>query len=241
MSILIDAQNISLSRENRSILEGVSLKVCSQDFKTIIGPNGAGKTMLLKALLGIEKLNGGTVYRKKQLRVGYVPQRLHISKDMPLRVHELISLNRLFNHEEYHSVLERFDILALLKKQVAALSGGELQRVLLARALLGHPEVLILDEPDQNFDLGAQLSLYALITSLYEKFKFAILMVSHNLHFVMSATQEVYCLNRYIHCSGSPQHVQHSSEFVRLFGKEIAENIAVFHHDVQKHEDGMHG
>lgn len=240
MSMLIAAQDIFLRRADRIILEHVNIELHDHSFTTIIGPNGAGKTMLLQVLLGIEQASNGSVYRKDGLKVGYVPQKMHISHEIPMRSQELVSLNRSFDKKSYKTVIEQLDIGSLMQQQVAALSGGELQRVLLARALLGRPEILILDEPDQNFDLPAQLSFYSLIQTLYQEHGYAILMVSHNLHLVMSATEEVYCLNRHFLCSGSPHHVRNSAAFVELFGAEIAENLAVFHHDVTKHEYNTH-
>ena len=234
---LIHAHNISVVKGGKHILKDVSVSIEKNSFKTIIGPNGAGKTMLLHTLLGIEREISGSITRKKNLSIGYVPQHLQVSKDIPLRVVDMLRLYRRPLDVHNNPVIQTFQIDPILNKQMHTLSGGEHQRVLLARALLNNPELLILDEPDQNLDVGGKIALYDIIRSIYQNYGCAILMVSHDIHFVVSSTQEVYCLNNVVCCSGSPQAVKDSREFADLFGQEIAETFAVYHHSIPQHTE----
>ena len=239
MTTLIEGIDICLTRQERSILSNVSLKIDSGDFITLIGPNGAGKSMLLKTLLGLIKPDSGRVIRKDGLRIGFVPESLNIDPTLPLSVKRFLTLNA--NKDELDDeIIAETNITDLLDRQMTNLSGGERQRVLLARALHAHPEILILDEPAQNLDMSGQLNLYALMEKIFELRKIAILMVSHDLHLVMSSTQKVVCLYEHICCSGEPQAVAKDPEFISLFGHDMARLLSVYPHAHDHSHDHDH-
>ncbi|MDA8654916.1 ATP-binding cassette domain-containing protein [Alphaproteobacteria bacterium] len=239
MTTLIEGIDICLTRQERTILSNVSLKIDSGDFITLIGPNGAGKSMLLKTLLGLIKPDSGRVIRKDGLRIGFVPESLNIDPTLPLSVKRFLTLNA--NKDELDDeIIAETNITDLLDRQMTNLSGGERQRVLLARALHAHPEILILDEPAQNLDMSGQLNLYALMEKIFELRKIAILMVSHDLHLVMSSTQKVVCLYEHICCSGEPQAVAKDPEFISLFGQDMARLLSVYPHAHDHSHDHDH-
>lgn len=239
MTTLIEGIDIYLTRQERTILSNVSLKIDSGDFITLIGPNGAGKSMLLKTLLGLIKPDSGRVIRKDGLRIGFVPESLNIDPTLPLSVKRFLTLNA--NKDELDDeIIAETNITDLLDRQMTNLSGGERQRVLLARALHAHPEILILDEPAQNLDMSGQLNLYALMEKIFELRKIAILMVSHDLHLVMSSTQKVVCLYEHICCSGEPQAVAKDPEFISLFGHDMARLLSVYPHAHDHSHDHDH-
>ena len=239
MTTLIEGIDICLTRQERTILSNVSLKIDSGDFITLIGPNGAGKSMLLKTLLGLIKPDSGRVIRKDGLRIGFVPESLNIDPTLPLSVKRFLTLNA--NKDELDDeIIAETNITDLLDRQMTNLSGGERQRVLLARALHAHPEILILDEPAQNLDMSGQLKLYALMEKIFELRKIAILMVSHDLHLVMSSTQKVVCLYEHICCSGEPQAVAKDPEFISLFGHDMARLLSVYPHAHDHSHDHDH-
>ena len=230
MSALIKATDITVIRQNKHILKEVSLNICERDFITVIGPNGAGKSMLLKCLLGFYKADGGTIKRRKNLTIGYMPQHLSFDYSMPITVKRFLCLRKKINVRELPKVLEETHTKSLLHKPMAALSDGELQRVLLARSLLNNPKLLVLDEPAQNLDISGQLAFYKLLKTVYTKRLLSILMVSHDLHLVMASTKQVVCLFHHICCSGEPQMVTKDPEFVSLFGNDMANMLAVYQH-----------
>lgn len=201
---------------------------------TIIGPNGSGKTTLIRLLLGLEAPDSGSITRKPQLAIGYVPQKLAINRVLPLDVAYFL---RLSDNNPKDEMVEKIaldvGIYHCLYQNIHSLSGGEMQRVLLARALLSNPELLVLDEPAQGVDVTGQAELYALIARISREKKMAVLMVSHDLHLVMSATDQVICLNHHVCCSGHPHAVRDDPEFAALFGKNVADSLAVYthHHD----------
>jgi len=239
MTTLIEGIDICLTRQERTILSNVSLKIDSGDFITLIGPNGAGKSMLLKTLLGLIKPDSGRVIRKDGLRIGFVPESLNIDPTLPLSVQRFLTLNA--NKDELDDeIIAETNITDLLDRQMTNLSGGERQRVLLARALHANPEILILDEPAQNLDMSGQLNLYALMEKIFELRKIAILMVSHDLHLVMSSTQKVVCLYEHICCSGEPQAVAKDPEFISLFGQDMARLLSVYPHAHDHSHDHDH-
>jgi len=240
---LIAADRLSITRQGRSILQDVSLEVGAGDFITIVGPNGAGKTMLLKAMMGLERIDSGAVTRRPGLRIGYVPQRLVADATIPLSVRHFLQLRTRVSAPTLERAAEETGITAHLDCPLHVLSGGELQRVLLARALLGRPDVLILDEPAQNLDVGGQLGFYKLLERLYREHGLTILMVSHDLHLVMASTKKVVCLFHHICCSGEPHVVTRDPEFIALFGDDMARLMAVYHHEHHhEHEEGhTHG
>ena len=235
---LTAAENVSVKRRGFAVLRDVSLRVERGDFVTIVGPNGAGKTTLLKCLAGLLTPDSGTVVRASGASVGYVPQRLSAADAMPLSARAFLSLRRGATAAAVARIAEETAVSATLDSPLHALSGGELQRVLTARALLGSPDLLVLDEPTQNMDVSAQLAFYELLERLYRRRKMAVLLVSHDLHLVMAATRRVVCLYHHICCQGAPQAVARDPEFVALLGGDMARMTAVYHH---AHRSCSHG
>ena len=230
MHPLLRANNISLIKEKKRILDNVSLQIERKGFVTIIGPNGAGKSLLLKCLLGIEKPSNGEIWQKKNLRIGYLPQKIYPNPTIPISTQNFLQLKQKKNQEEIDKIARETDCQSLLKTPLYSLSGGEMQRVLLARALSKKPEILILDEPDQNLDVNGQLEFYQLLENIYQQYSLAILMVSHNLHFVMASTKQVICLFHHICCSGTPQAISKEPEFISLFGKKMTKQLKTYRH-----------
>lgn len=227
---LASLKNISLNLHNKSILHDVSLELQAGKILTVIGPNGAGKSTLIRILLGLQKPDDGTVWRKPKLNIGYVPQKISINDLMPLSVKRFISLSKNTNNKDIEAVLEEIGVAHLTDQDIQALSGGEFQRVLLARALLQNPELLILDEPAQGVDVLGQAELYEKISQLKDRYGFGVLMISHDLHLVMQKTDQVLCLNQHICCSGQPDDVSNHPEYQRLFGNLPSEGLAVYTH-----------
>ncbi|MCH1486289.1 MAG: ATP-binding cassette domain-containing protein [Alphaproteobacteria bacterium] len=227
---LIEATELCVRRHGGLVLDNVSLTLGERDFITLIGPNGAGKSVLLRHLLKLESPNSGTVKHRQGIRIGYVPERFQIDPTLPMPVRRFLTLNNNQSAEAVEALALEANCGGLLDKPLANLSGGELQRVLLARALSGNPHVLMLDEPAQNLDVSGQLQFYQLIDALYEKRDLSVLMVSHDLHMVMSSTRQVVCLYHHICCSGAPDSVARDPEFVQMFGAEMAQMMAVYQH-----------
>lgn len=219
----------------------MSFSIEEQGFVTVVGPNGAGKSVLLKCITGLVRATTGTVSRRHGLRIGYVPQRLISDPTIPVSVHRFLTLRRKSTMEKFDTVVQETSITTLMNKPLYVLSGGELQRVLLARALLNEPELLILDEPAQNLDIMGQLAFYRLLEQIYAQRSISILMVSHDLHMVMAATKKVICLFHHICCSGEPQTVTRDPAFVNLFGKDMAKMLAVYQHEHNhSHDTSLH-
>ncbi|MEK9847366.1 MAG: ATP-binding cassette domain-containing protein [Rhodospirillaceae bacterium] len=230
MTDLITASNITVNRGETKILDNVSLTIGESEFITILGPNGGGKSMLLKCLMGFYIPDNGNIKRKRHLRIGYVPQQFTSEQTMPISVGQFLRLRKKVSAEELETITAETNIEALVNKPLNTLSGGELQRILVARALIGAPDLLILDEPAQNLDISGQLAFYKLLSEIYEKRSFSILMVSHDLHMVMATTKKVICLFHHVCCSGEPQVVTKDPEFITLFGNDMAEMMAVYQH-----------
>ena len=230
MKTLITAEQLTVFRKEQTVLKDISLTINNHDFITIIGPNGAGKSVLLKCLLGLCKIDKGDIMRRKGLRIGYVPQNLATDHAIPISTRRFLSLNKKTDLPAISRVIEEVNIQNILHKPLYVLSGGELQRVLLARALLDEPELLVLDEPAQNLDVSSQLACYQLLEKIYGERQLSILMVSHDLHLVMSCTKHVICLFHHICCSGEPQAVTKDPEFIALFGNVMARSVSVYHH-----------
>jgi len=230
MTDLITASNITVNRGETKILDNVSLIIGESEFITILGPNGGGKSMLLKCLMGFYIPDNGNIKRKRHLRIGYVPQQFTSEQTMPISVGQFLRLRKKVSAEELETITAETNIEALVNKPLNILSGGELQRILVARALIGAPDLLILDEPAQNLDISGQLAFYKLLSEIYEKRSFSILMVSHDLHMVMATTKKVICLFHHVCCSGEPQVVTKDPEFITLFGNDMAEMMAVYQH-----------
>ncbi|HEY7083418.1 MAG TPA: metal ABC transporter ATP-binding protein [Hyphomicrobiaceae bacterium] len=233
---LFKARSLWLTRTGRAILQNVDLDVAEGEILTLIGPNGAGKTTLVRVLLGLEKPDRGTVQRKPGLVVGYVPQRFAIDRAIPLTVARFLELGRRIEDEDAGRALADVGADKLADRQLSELSGGELQRVVLARALVGSPGVLVLDEPARGIDYAGEAELYALIGRLRSERGFGVLLVSHDLHVVMAQSDRVICLNRHVCCSGVPQSVAQHPEYARLFGAQVARALALYQH----HHDHRH-
>ncbi|MEJ2741649.1 MAG: ATP-binding cassette domain-containing protein, partial [Gammaproteobacteria bacterium] len=218
-------------------LHDIDLNINRESITTIIGPNGAGKTSLLRIVLGLDAPNQGCIYRAPHLRFGYVPQKFHKDPMLPLTVSRCLSLSpQTPSQQQVHNTLNELSAHHLLHHRINTLSGGELQRVLLARALLNEPDVLALDEPMQGVDVRGQAELYQLLARIKKLKQCSILMISHDLHFVMAATDQVVCLNGHICCHGRPESVQQHPEYLRLFGASELESIGIYNH----HHDHTH-
>ncbi|MGL5286462.1 MAG: zinc ABC transporter ATP-binding protein ZnuC [Aeromonas sp.] len=237
MTTLVELKDVCLSFEGRPVLDNISLTLDKGKITTLVGPNGAGKSTLSKLVLGLLKHDSGEILRQPRLRIGYVPQKIHLDPTLPITVERFLKLAR-GSRRALGEVLSRLDISDLLQNRMQQLSGGELQRVLLARALLVEPELLVLDEPVQGVDVSGQIELYALISALAGELHCAVLMVSHDLHLVMASTHEVICLNGHVCCHGAPESVARHPEFARLFGRPEQEQLAVYTH--HHHCDGEH-
>ena len=238
---LLSAKDASLELGGRKILDRVNLDVRAGEIVTIIGPNGAGKSTLVRCMLGLQPLTSGSIVRQKNLRVGYVPQRFPLTPNVPLDLRRLLSLTLKPGEAEIDAVLAETGIAHLKTANVAALSGGELQRALLARALLRKPEILVLDEPVQAVDFIGEARLYELIAEIRKRHGCGILMVSHDLHMVMAESDHVVCLNGHVCCEGGPEKVQKDPEFAKLFGPSAAKVIAAYtHHHDHDHEHHDH-
>ena len=234
---LLEASSVNLVLGQRLLLENVNLKIGPGEILTVIGPNGAGKTTLLRVALGLQKPTSGTVKRQSGLSIGYMPQRLHLDPTLPLTVRRLMALACNNDQGKILSLLAEVGTAQVIDSAVQTLSGGELQRVLLARALVREPELLVLDEPVQGVDVHGQVELYQLISRIRNQRGCAVLMVSHDLHLVMAATDQVLCLNRHICCSGTPESVTNDPAFIELFGTAAVQSMAVYVHDKTHHHD----
>jgi zinc transport system ATP-binding protein len=233
---LISARGLGISRGGRDLLVDVDLDIREREIVTLIGPNGAGKTTLVRVLLGLEHPDCGKVWRRKDLRVGYVPQRFDIDSVIPMTVARFLRLGGHETPECVTKILAEVDASYTHDQQLAELSGGELQRIVLARALLRTPNLLVLDEPVQGVDYSGEAELYNLIGHLRDVHGFGVLLVSHDLHIVMAKSDRVICLNRHVCCSGVPETVAQHPAYVRLFGAEEARALAVYRH----HHDHSH-
>jgi zinc transport system ATP-binding protein len=233
---LISARNLHLARSGRTILADIDIDISPGEIVTVIGPNGAGKTTLVRALLGLEPLDRGDIRRKPGLVTGYAPQRFDVDHAIPLTVSRFVALGRNCGPDERARVLRDVGAGSLAERQLSQLSGGELQRVVLARALIRSPDLLVLDEPVRGVDYAGEAELYTLIGRLRTERGFGVLLVSHDLHVVMAQSDRVICLNRHVCCSGVPQSVAQHPEYARLFGPQAARAFGLYHH----HHDHSH-
>lgn len=235
-AILLSAEGLSYEAEGRHLVDRVDVALHAGEIVTVIGPNGAGKTTLLRLLLGLLTPSGGRIERKPGLTIGYMPQRFSVEASLPISVRGFLSLPKGKSAAAMHARLEEVGVPQLIDAPLQTLSGGELQRVLLARALLREPELLILDEPAQAVDFNGQAELYELIAATRDKHGCGILIVSHDLHLVMASTDTVLCLNQHICCAGQPETVEQHPEYRRLFGP-AASALAVYQHEHDHHHD----
>lgn len=237
-SQLVHVAHASLSFNGNHVLQNISFGLQAGEIVTVIGPNGAGKSSLVKIVVGLQTPTSGQVTRKTKLRIGYMPQKLVIDPQLPLTTQRFLSL--CGSKTALHKAVERLNISCLLKTPVQKLSGGELQRVLLARALMKTPELLVLDEPAQGVDVVGQAALYHLLGELRNELGCGVLMVSHDLHIVMAQTDQVLCLNKHLCCHGAPASVSQHPEYLQLFGKKAAADIAIYTHR-HDHQHDIHG
>ena len=236
---LLALNDASVVRDGRKILDSVSLTLQRGEIITIIGPNGAGKSTLLKLALGLIAPTSGNVRRSDGLRIGYMPQQLHIDANLPLSTVRFLQLASA-QTSAIRAALAEVGASGLEQHAVQSLSGGEMQRVLLARALLRNPDLLVLDEPVQGVDVGGQTEMYALIAELRHRHHCGVLMVSHDLHWVMAQTDRVLCLNQHVCCEGHPEHVGNDPAYRALFGDAAVAAIAPYHHH-HNHAHDLHG
>ncbi len=222
ISSILSFENISLSFNNKKILEDISFSLTQGQIITIIGPNGAGKSSILKLIIGLYKSSSGIIHKKKNLKIGYVPQKVIIDSLLPMTVKDFIGYYpEIFNYLELEDIKSSF---------LYTLSGGELQKVLLARALVRNPDLLLLDESSQGLDISGTLKFYNIIDKINKERKTSIIMVSHDLNVVLNRTDEVICLNRHICCKGMPDKITSADGFKNLYGEDDFNNIALYRH-----------
>ena len=238
-NILVKLNNVGIQQNEKWLVKGVSLEVEKGKIVTLIGPNGSGKSTTAKIALGIYKNIEGNV-EKFTNNVGYVPQKISIDWTLPLRVKDFMVLTDSIKDELIDEALSLTGVIHLKEKNLGNLSGGEFQRVLLARAISKKPELLVLDEPVQGVDFTGEIALYELIKKISEKLNCGILLISHDLHTVMSATDHVVCLNGHVCCSGSPKDVARNNEYKALFGEQASQTLSVYEHK-HDHEHSIDG
>ena len=238
-NILVKLNNVGIQQNDKWLVKGVSLEVEKGKIVTLIGPNGSGKSTTAKIALGIYKNIEGSV-EKFTNNVGYVPQKISIDWTLPLRVKDFMVLTDNIKDELIDEALSLTGVIHLKEKNLGNLSGGEFQRVLLARAISKKPELLVLDEPVQGVDFTGEIALYELIKKISEKLNCGILLISHDLHTVMSATDHVVCLNGHVCCSGSPKDVARNNEYKALFGEQASQTLSVYEHK-HDHEHSIDG
>jgi len=222
---------LGVNRGSRWLLRNVDLTVRRGEIVTLIGPNGSGKTTAAKALLGLMPCDEGKAWIADGVRVGYVPQRFVVDWTLPLTVGRLMTLTGNHSRGDIDAALAEVGIAHLIDNAVQTLSGGELQRALLARALVRKPDLLVLDEPVQGVDFSGEIALYELIREIRDRLDCGVLLISHDLHIVMAETDTVVCLNGHVCCSGTPKVVAEDPEYRKLFGPKAAEAFAVYRHE----------
>ncbi len=237
MTLLASLKSIRVQFGGKPVLDNINLELHKGKITTLIGPNGAGKSTLVKVLLGLNKRFDGTLSFVGNPKVGYVPQKVRLNDTLPLSVERFLKLAGKYSSQERLEALKLVGAAHLLGNNMHRLSGGETQRVLLARALLQRPELLVLDEPAQGVDVQGQIDLYNLIDTLRHRFNCAVLMVSHDLHLVMAKTDHVVCLHHHVCCSGTPAAVSEHPSYIALFGLRSRESLAFYQHDHHHHHD----
>ena len=228
---LVSLNNAGVCVSDKWLVRGVSLNVHQGEIVTLIGPNGSGKTTTAKVALGVINPSEGNAQRKCNIRVSYVPQKLTLDWTVPLTVNRFLTLTHPANESDIQRALSSTGTEHLKNAQVRNLSGGEFQRILLARAVVNKPELLVLDEPVQGVDFNGEIALYRLIENIRTELNCGIILISHDLHLVMSSTDRVICLNGHVCCSGSPESVASMPEFRALFGNRAASELAFYKHN----------
>ena len=227
--VLLKVEKVGVSINDKSLVKGVSFEVKQNEIVTLIGPNGSGKSTTAKIALGIYKKIDGKV-KKYTDKIGYVPQKISIDWTLPIRVLDFMSLTENLTQDQINAALNLTGVEHLKDKNLSNLSGGEFQRVLIARAISKQPELLVLDEPVQGVDFKGEIALYELIKKISEKMQCGILLISHDLHVVMSATDFVICLNGHVCCSGTPQKVIKDNKYKELFGDRASNILSLYEH-----------
>ncbi len=227
--VLLKVENAGVSINDKSLVKGVSFEIKQGEIVTLIGPNGSGKSTTAKIALGIYKKIDGKV-KKYTDKIGYVPQKISIDWTLPIRVLDFMNLTEELTQDQINIALNLTGVEHLKNKSLSNLSGGEFQRVLIARAISKKPELLVLDEPVQGVDFKGEIALYELIKQISEKMKCGILLISHDLHVVMSATDFVLCLNGHVCCSGAPHKVVKDSKYKELFGDRASNILSLYEH-----------
>lgn len=237
---LITVKNLTVSYGANTILKNVSFSLDAGEIVTIVGPNGSGKTSLFRAIIGATDTTAGTIELKPGLKIGYVPQRLHIDQTLPISVDRFMRLTDHVSKSRSTEALETAGVPDLSKRQMSQLSGGQFQRVLLARALINKPDVLLLDEATQGLDQPGSAAFYQQIETVCRETGCAVLMISHELHVVMSASDRVICLNGHVCCQGTPAVVASAPEYRALFGTGTRGALALYRHDHDHDHDHDH-
>ncbi|MEL6599191.1 MAG: metal ABC transporter ATP-binding protein [Pseudomonadota bacterium] len=236
---LVRAEGLCVSLGGTRVLDRVSLEIARGEIVTVVGPNGSGKSTLLRSIIGAVNPDAGRLHRAPGLRIGYVPQKLHIDPTLPLSVDRFLGLPGRASAADRRAALLRVGAPTLANRQMTDLSGGQFQRVLLARALLSTPDILLLDEPTQGLDQPGSADFYRLIEAVRSEIDCAVLMISHELHVVMSASDRVICLNGHVCCAGTPDVVTNAPEYRALFGYGTQGALALYRHDHDHaHDDG---
>lgn len=235
---LINVNNLSVSYGANTVLRNVTLDIEPGEIVTIVGPNGSGKTSLLRAIIGAVAPSQGRIAKKSGLRIGYVPQKLHIDATLPMTVERFLRLSGKVAKADCTAALETAGVPDLAKRQMSGLSGGQFQRVLLARALINRPDIILLDEATQGLDQPGSAAFYRRIEEVRRETGCAVLMISHELHVVMSASDRVICLNGHVCCEGTPEKVSSAPEYRALFGSGTGGALALYRHDHDHAHDG---
>ncbi|MEM9043454.1 MAG: metal ABC transporter ATP-binding protein [Pseudomonadota bacterium] len=236
---LVSAEGMRVDLAGRRVLTDINVDVGEREIITIVGPNGSGKSTLARALIGAVPIAEGRITRRPDLRVGYMPQRLHIDPSLPITVARFLNLPGRVTRKATAEALTRVRMDNMADRQMSELSGGQFQRVMLARALLSRPNLLVLDEATQGLDQPASASFYTLIDEMRRELGCGVLMISHDLHVVMSATDRVICLNGHICCEGTPEVVTNAPEYRRLFGAGTKGAFALYQHVHDHNHDAL--
>ena len=237
--LLVKLENAGVHRSSKWLVRGISFAINQGQIVTLIGPNGSGKTTTAKMILNILNTDEGLVTGNAN-KMAYVPQKISIDWTMPLRVIDFMKLTSNLNNNQVNESLTMTGVDKLLYNQINSLSGGEFQRVLIARAIAKKPDLLVLDEPVQGVDFNGEIALYNLIKEISISLNCGILLISHDMHFVMSTTNHVICLNGHICCSGTPGSVVKNPEYIKLFGEHNSETLSYYqhNHDHSHNHDG---
>ena len=239
---LIEITDLSVQYGSKLILQNINLSLADGEIVTIVGPNGSGKTTLFKAIIGTAPINTGTIKIRPNLKIGYVPQQLIIDKTLPITVERFLKVAQKTNVKTLANAMNLVGTEDLLTFQMNNLSGGELQRVLLARALIAQPDVLLLDEATRGLDQPGVATFYRMVDGIRKNTNCAVLMISHDLHVVMGASDRVICLNGHICCEGAPNSVASSPEYQALFGSDVDGTFALYrHHHGHNHQTDNEG